>query len=67
LRVCRRLNGCQALVVELAEEIKIPTIVAQAVEHRLTTRDLTESDELRRGRDDIRAPKSWADEAGDPR
>jgi hypothetical protein len=64
-RICRR-NGCSALVTELVEGSKIPAVVARAIERRLTSRDLAESEELRKGLDDIRAPRWWADEAGDP-
>jgi hypothetical protein len=67
-RICHRLNGVQALVVELAEGITVPGIVVRAVEHRMTAGDLVELEELRKGLDDIRAPRWWvAAEAGDPR
>jgi hypothetical protein len=65
-RICRRMNGCRVLVIELAEERSIPPMVVRAVEHRLTPLDLVELEELRKCLDDIRAPGWWADEASDP-
>jgi hypothetical protein len=65
-QICHRLNGVQALVVQLAEGITVPPLVRRAVGHRLTPGDLAALEELRKGLDDIRAPRWWADEAGDP-
>jgi hypothetical protein len=52
-RVCRCLDGCRGLIIELAEETTVPPIVMRALEHRLGPRDLVMLEMLRQGLDAI--------------
>jgi hypothetical protein len=51
--VLRRLDGSRDLVLELAEEGRMPPICVRAAEHRLTPRDLVRLELLRKGLDGI--------------
>jgi hypothetical protein len=51
-RVCRSLDGSRDLVIELAEG-KVPEIVVNVIERRLTAVDAVALERLRQGLDDI--------------
>jgi hypothetical protein len=53
VRICRELDGCRSLVIELAEERTIPSIVLRAITHCLTPHDLMTLEALRQGLDAI--------------
>jgi hypothetical protein len=52
-RICQRLDGSRDLVLELAEEGRMPPICVRAAEHRLTPRDVIQLELLRKGLDGI--------------
>jgi hypothetical protein len=51
-RVCSRLDGSRALIIELAEG-RVPPIVLRVLDHTLTADDAVTLERLRRGLDDI--------------
>ena len=52
-QVCRQLDGCRSLVIELAEERTVPSIVIHAIQHCLGPQDLVALERLRQGLDAI--------------
>jgi hypothetical protein len=52
-RICRELDGCKSLVIELAAERTVPPLVIRAVQHCLEPADLVMLETLRKGLDTI--------------